>query len=111
VAVYAYIWKPETPAQFAGTFRYLYALFYNKWYVDEIYDFLFVNPAKRLGVFLWKKGDENIIDRYGPDGAAASVMALARRFRALQSGYVYHYAFAMLMGVAAFVTWFVGGAS
>lgn len=107
VAIYAYIWKPETPAQFAGTFRYLYALFYNKWYVDEIYEFLFVNPAKRLGTFLWKQGDENIIDRYGPDGAAASVMALARRFRALQSGYVYHYAFAMLMGVAAFVTWFV----
>lgn len=111
VAVYAYIWKPEVPAQFAGSFRYLYALFYNKWYVDEIYDFLFVNPAKKLGVFLWKKGDENIIDRYGPDGAAASVMILARKFRALQSGYVYHYAFAMLIGVAAFVTWFVGGAS
>jgi len=101
------VWKPETPARFAATFRYLYNLFYNKWYVDEIYDFLFVGPAKRLGYFLWKRGDENVIDRFGPDGAAASVMALARRFRALQSGYVYHYAFVMLMGVAAFVSWFV----
>ena len=109
LAVYAYILKPEVPAQFTASFRYLYALFYNKWYVDEIYDFLFVNPAKKLGVFLWKKGDENIIDRYGPDGVADSVLALARRFRALQSGYIYHYAFAMLMGVAAFVTWFIGG--
>ncbi len=115
IAVYAYIIKPETPARFAGTFRYLYALSYNKWYIDEIYDYLLVNPAKKLGVFLWKKGDENIIDRFGPDGAAASVMALARKFRGLQSGYIYHYAFAMLMGIAAFVTWFVfisgGGAS
>jgi len=110
-AFYAYIWKPETPAAFAGTFRVLYNLFYNKWYVDEIYDFLFVGPAKRFGTFLWKKGDENVIDRFGPDGAAAGVMTLAKRFKALQSGYVYHYAFAMLMGVAAFVTWFIGGAN
>ena len=115
IAVYAYIWKPETPAQFAGTFRFLYALFYNKWYIDEIYDYLFVNPAKKLGVFLWKKGDENIIDRFGPDGAASGVMVLARKFKSLQSGYVYHYAFVMLMGVAGLVTWFAfisgGGAS
>jgi len=107
MAIYAYIWRPETPAQFTGSFRYIYNLFYNKWYVDEIYDFLFVNPIKKLGVFLWKKGDENIIDRYGPDGAAASVMTLARKFKTMQSGYIYHYAFAMLMGVAAFVTWFI----
>ncbi len=111
IAIYAYIWRPDVPAKFAGSFRYLYLLSYNKWYVDEIYDFLFVNPAKKLGTFLWKKGDENIIDRYGPDGVAAGVMTLARKFKALQSGYVYHYAFAMLIGVAAFVTWFVGGAS
>lgn len=110
-AVYVYILRPDIPARFTGSFRHLYNLFYNKWYVDEIYDFLFVNPAKRLGIFLWKKGDENIIDRYGPDGVATAVMVLARKFKALQSGYVYHYAFAMLMGVAAFVTWFVGGAS
>ncbi len=110
IAVYAYILRPDIPARFTGTFTHLYALFYNKWYVDEIYDYLFVNPAKKLGTFLWKKGDENVIDRFGPDGAATSVMTLARKFKALQSGYVYHYAFAMLMGVAAFVTWFVGGA-
>ncbi|NOZ41691.1 MAG: NADH-quinone oxidoreductase subunit L [Alphaproteobacteria bacterium] len=111
VAHYAYIWKPGTPARFVVTFRYLYNLFYYKWYFDEIYDFLFVEPAKRLGTFLWKRGDEGIIDRYGPDGAAAAVMNLARRLKTLQSGYVYHYAFAMLIGIAGFVTWFVGGAS
>ncbi len=115
IAVYAYILRPDIPGRFAGTFTHLYNLFYNKWYVDEIYDFLFVKPAKKLGVFLWKKGDENIIDRYGPDGAVSGVLTLARKFKALQSGYVYHYAFAMLMGVAAFVTWFAfisgGGAS
>jgi len=110
IAWYAYIFRPDTPARFASTYRYVYNLFYNKWYVDEIYEFLFVSPAKRLGTFLWKRGDEGIIDRYGPDGTAAAIMDLARRFKAMQSGYVYHYAFAMLIGVAGFVTWFVGGA-
>jgi len=108
-AIYAYIYRPDVPARFSATFRYMYNLFYNKWYVDEIYDYLFVEPAKKLGVYLWKRGDEQTIDRYGPDGVSASVLSLARKFREMQSGYVYHYAFAMLIGVAAFVTWFIAG--
>ena len=109
VAFYSYILAPETPAAAARTFKYLYNLFLNKWYVDEIYDFLFVRPAKRLGAFLWKKGDLGTIDRYGPDGVSATVVALARKFREMQTGYLYHYAFAMLIGVAAFTTWFIVG--
>jgi len=66
-----------------------------------------VQPAKRLGRFLWKVGDGMIIDGLGPDGIAARVMDATRGAIRLQSGYVYHYAFAMLMGVAALVTWFL----
>ncbi|WP_417317990.1 NADH-quinone oxidoreductase subunit L [Emcibacter sp.] len=109
VAWFSYIYAPETPAAAARTFKYLYNLFLNKWYVDEIYDFLFVRPAKRLGVFLWKRGDEQTIDRYGPDGVSGSVAALARKFREMQTGYLYHYAFVMLIGVAAITTWFIVG--
>ena len=85
----------------------LYTFLYNKWYFDELYDFLFVEPAKKLGRFLWKIGDGMIIDGLGPDGIAARVLDATRGAVRLQSGYVYHYAFAMLMGVAALVTWFL----
>jgi NADH-quinone oxidoreductase subunit L len=85
----------------------LYTFFYNKWYFDELYDFLFVRPAKRIGRFLWKVGDGMIIDGLGPDGITARVLDVTRGAVRLQSGYVYHYAFAMLVGVAALVTWFL----
>ncbi|MBT6427367.1 MAG: NADH-quinone oxidoreductase subunit L, partial [Rhodospirillaceae bacterium] len=83
---------------------YLFLL--NKWYFDELYDLTIVNPAKWLGRLLWKGGDGRIIDGFGPDGIAATVMRVARRASALQSGYLYHYAFAMLIGVAVLVTLF-----
>jgi NADH-quinone oxidoreductase subunit L len=85
----------------------LYLFLYNKWYFDEVYEFLFVNPAKKLARILWKEGDGKIIDGLGPDGIAARIMDATRGAIALQSGYVYHYAFAMLVGVAALVTWFL----
>ena len=85
----------------------LYTFLYNKWYFDELYDFLFVRPAKRLGRFLWKVGDGMIIDGLGPDGISKRVLDVTRGAVRLQSGYVYHYAFAMLVGVAALVTWFL----
>jgi NADH-quinone oxidoreductase subunit L len=90
----------------------LYTFLYNKWYFDELYDFLFVQPAKKLGRFLWKFGDGTIIDGFGPDGIAARVLDATRGAVQLQSGYVYHYAFAMLIGVVAIATWLMlsGGA-
>ncbi len=109
IAYYFYIKRPEMPGKFVQTFRFLHALSFNKWYFDELYDVIFVRPAMKLGYFLWKSGDENIIDRYGPDGVSAAVVRVAERFRNLQSGYLYHYAFAMLIGLSAFVTWFVLG--
>lgn len=111
IAWYCYIYAPQTPAKVAQTFRFLHTFLYNKWYFDEVYDFLFVRPAMRIGTFFWKSGDENTIDRYGPDGVSARVMGLAERFKALQSGYLYHYAFVILIGLSAFVTWFIVGGS
>ena len=107
IAYYYYVLHPELPPVLAARKGLLYTFFYNKWYFDELYDFLFVQPAKRLGRFLWKVGDGMIIDGLGPDGIAARVMDATRGAIRFQSGYVYHYAFVMLMGVAALVTWFL----
>jgi NADH-quinone oxidoreductase subunit L len=107
VAYYYYILHPDLPRKLAAKRGMLYVFLYNKWYFDELYDFLFVEPAKKLGRFLWKVGDGRIIDGLGPDGIAARVLGATRGAIRLQSGYVYHYAFAMLMGVAALVTWFL----
>ncbi|SFI70786.1 NADH-quinone oxidoreductase subunit L [Aerobium aerolatum] len=110
-AYHFYIRSPETPKQLAAQHRGLYQFLLNKWYFDELYDFLFVRPAKRLGRFLWKKGDGVVIDGFGPDGIAARVNDITDRAVKLQSGYLYHYAFAMLIGVAALVTWMMLGGS
>jgi NADH-quinone oxidoreductase subunit L len=111
VAYQFYIRSPETPRELARQHRILYGFLLNKWYFDEIYDFLFVRPAKRLGTFLWKKGDGWLIDGFGPDGVSARVIDVTSRVVRLQSGYLYHYAFAMLIGVAALVTWMMLGSS
>jgi NADH-quinone oxidoreductase subunit L len=110
-AWYFYIRSPETPKALAEQHRGLYAFLLNKWYFDELYDFLFVRPAMRLGTFLWKKGDGYVIDGFGPDGISARVQDVTGRVVKLQSGYLYHYAFAMLIGVAALVTWMMLGSS
>jgi NADH-quinone oxidoreductase subunit L len=110
VAWYYYIDHPERPAEMAARRGPLYLFLYNKWYFDELYDFLFVRPAKRLGHFLWKTGDGKIIDGLGPDGVSAGIVDWTRQVVRLQTGYLYHYAFAMLIGVAILATWFMAGA-
>ena len=100
-----YIRRPDLPETLARVHAPIYKLFLNKWYFDELYTLVFVRGTNALGRLLWKKGDGAVIDGFGPDGVAACVLALARRARALQTGYLYHYAFAMLIGVAAFVSW------
>jgi NADH-quinone oxidoreductase subunit L len=107
IAYYYYIVKPELPAKMAARGGMLYTFLYRKWYFDEIYAFLFVRPAMRLGRLLWKWGDGRIIDGIGPDGVAARVLDATRGAAKLQSGYVYHYAFAMLIGVVAITSYFV----
>ncbi|EPE98863.1 NADH-quinone oxidoreductase subunit L [Rhizobium grahamii] len=110
-AWYMYIKSPSTPRVLAKQHRVLYHFLLNKWYFDELYDFLFVRSAKALGRFLWKKGDVGVIDTYGPNGVAARVVDVTNRVVRLQTGYLYHYAFAMLIGVAALVTWMMLGSS
>ena len=102
-----YIAKPSLPGSLAARQELLYRFLLNKWYFDEIYDVLFVRPAKWLGRFLWKRGDGMVIDGFGPDGIAARVADVTARVVRLQSGYLYHYAFAMLIGVAALITWYM----
>jgi NADH-quinone oxidoreductase subunit L len=106
---YFYIARPRIPAQIAREHDLLYRFLLNKWYFDELYDAIFVRPAKALGRFLWKKGDGWLIDGFGPDGISARVVDITDRVVRLQTGYVYHYAFAMLIGVAALFTWFMFG--
>ncbi|WFR96495.1 NADH-quinone oxidoreductase subunit L [Rhizobium tumorigenes] len=111
LAWYMYIKSPETPKALARQQRVLYEFLLNKWYFDELYDFLFVRSSKALGRFLWHGIDEGTIDRFGPNGVAARVVDLANQVVRLQTGYLYHYAFAMLLGVAALVTWMMLGSS
>lgn len=110
-AWYMYIKNPSAPKKLAEQQWLLYQFLLNKWYFDELYDFLFVRSAKALGRFLWKKGDVATIDAYGPNGVASAVGGLTQKVVRLQSGYLYHYAFAMLIGIAALVTWMMLGSS
>ena len=102
-----YIRKPSIPAGLAKQHQALYQFLLNKWYFDELYEFLFVRPAKRLGYFFWKRGDGWLIDGFGPDGISARVLDVTRNMVRLQTGFLYHYAFAMLIGVAALITWYM----
>jgi NADH-quinone oxidoreductase subunit L len=103
----AYMVKPGLSVRIAEAAGPVNRFFYNKWYFDELYDFLFVRTAKAIGYGLWRGGDVGIIDRFGPDGVAASTLFTSRRATRLQTGYVYHYAFVMLIGVAALVSWYL----
>jgi NADH-quinone oxidoreductase subunit L len=107
VAWQFYIRKPELPVALAHQHESLYRFLLNKWYFDELYDLIFVRPAIRLGRLLWKCGDGWLIDGFGPDGVSARVLDVTRNVVRLQTGYLYHYAFAMLIGVAALITWFM----
>jgi NADH-quinone oxidoreductase subunit L len=107
VAWQFYIRRPDLPEGLAQQQQLLYKFLLNKWYFDEIYDFLFVRPAFWLGRLLWRGGDGWLIDGFGPDGVSARVIDVTNRVIRLQSGYLYHYAFAMLIGVAALITWFM----
>jgi NADH-quinone oxidoreductase subunit L len=102
-----YIQRPQLPFELARQQQPLYRFLLNKWYFDELYDVIFVRPAMWLGRFLWKYGDGRMIDGFGPDGVSARVLDVTRNVVRLQTGYLYHYAFAMLIGVAALITYFM----
>ncbi|WP_418591956.1 NADH-quinone oxidoreductase subunit L [Ponticoccus sp. (in: a-proteobacteria)] len=107
-----YIVNPALPKRLAESQRPLYLFLLNKWYFDEIYDFLFVRPAKSLGRILWKRGDGDVIDG-GINGIAMGIVPFFTRLAGrAQSGYIFTYAFAMVIGIAVFITWMTmtGGA-
>jgi NADH-quinone oxidoreductase subunit L len=109
VAYIFYIRRPYLPVNLAEQQPMLYQFLLNKWYFDELYDLIFVRPAKWIGRFLWKVGDGYLIDGFGPDGVSARVLDVTRNVVKIQTGYLYHYAFAMLIGVAGLITWFMFG--
>ncbi|MDC3322500.1 NADH-quinone oxidoreductase subunit L, partial [Amylibacter sp.] len=106
MAMWFYIWAPENPAKLAKQQNAVYLFFLNKWYFDELYEIIFVRPSKWLGNFLWKRGDGSLIDG-GINGIALGIIPLlTRKYQGMQSGYLFHYAFTMVIGVAVIVTWF-----
>ena len=104
-AWYAYIRAPRFPAAVTEQFEVGYRFLLHKWYFDELYQLLFVRPAFAIGRLLWHRGDEGTIDRFGPNGSAGLVAFGSRMAVRLQSGYVYTYAFVMLIGLTAALTW------
>ena len=93
--------------QFLETNKPLYNFLLNKWYIDELYDLIFVNPIKKIGKILWKKGDQNLIDRFGPDGISNVIKFISSKAVQFQSGYIYDYAFVMLIGLSGLITYLI----
>ena len=109
LAFYFYLLKPDLPKTLSSKFSGIYQFLLNKWYFDELYDLLFVRSAFRFGLALWKKGDGAVIDGLGPDGISSMVRRLSGQAVRLQSGFLYHYAFAMMIGLIAFASWYIFG--
>jgi NADH-quinone oxidoreductase subunit L len=105
LAAFFYLKRPDIPAALARRFQFLYRMLVNKYWFDELYDWLFARGARLLGAVLWRGGDRGVIDGLIVNGSAHLVERVSRLARMLQSGYIYHYAFAMLTGVFALVTW------
>jgi len=105
LSYFIYISRPYLPQRIAGKLKYLYNISSNKWYFDEIYHNIFTKPIKRLGLFLWKSIDNKIIDNFGPNGLAAISRLFSNKSTRLQTGYVYHYAFSIALGVVAFLSY------
>ncbi|MDC7681765.1 NADH-quinone oxidoreductase subunit L [Asticcacaulis sp. BYS171W] len=106
-AVYFYLLKPALPKAMAAQKGPLYTFLYNKWFFDEIYQATFVKGSKALGDLFWKVLDVKIIDNLGPNGAAWTALKSAQKLVRTQTGYVYHYAFVMFLGIAGLLTWVV----
>ncbi len=108
-AWYAYLRNPGFPAKFVEQFGVLHKFVFNKWYFDELYNFLFVRPAFWIGRQFWKIGDIGIIDRFGPNGAAWVVARGSSYAQKVQSGYLYSYALVMLLGLVGAISWVMAG--
>ena len=104
---YLFVINERILKNFVSKNQTLYNFLVNKWYFDDLYDFIFVEPIKKIGLFFWKKGDINTIDRYGPDGLSRLVKIISDKAVNFQSGYLYHYAFVMLVGFSILLTYLI----
>ena len=107
IAYYLFVKNKDLPLQIANVNKPLYNFLLNKWYFDELYDALIVNPSKKLGLFLWKFFDVKLIDGFGPDGISALIKKFSLKANKFQSGYIYQYAFVMLLGFSALLTFLI----
>ena len=107
ITYYLYVKNENILNQLKETHKPVYEFLLNKWYFDEFYEFLFVKPAKTFGNFLWSKGDEKIIDGYGPNGFARIIKIISDKAVLFQSGYLYHYAFVILIGLTVLLTYLI----
>ena len=107
ISYYLYILKPKILEEFKNTNRPLYNFLLNKWYIDELYEKVFVRPSKKIGSFFWKKGDIGIIDKFGPDGISKLVKIISNKTGRLQTGFIYDYAFVMLLGLSILLTYLI----
>ena len=107
IAYYLFIKNKKLSEQIATTNKPLYQFLLNKWYFDELYDVLFVKSSKKLGLFLWKFFDLKIIDGFGPDGISTIIKKFSIKANKFQSGFIYQYAFVMLLGFSALLTFLI----
>ena len=107
VSFYLFIKNEKILRNFVSKNNKLYNFLINKWYFDELYNFIFIKPIKKIGLYFWKKGDINTIDRYGPDGLSRLIKIISNKAVSFQSGYLYHYAFVMLIGFSILLTYFI----
>ena len=107
VSYFYFIKKPEILASFKKTNYPLYNFLLNKWYIDELYESTIVQPIKKIGYFFWKKGDVGVIDRFGPDGVSRLIKNLSNKATKFQSGFIYDYAFVMLIGLSLLITYLI----
>ena len=107
IAYYLFVKNKDVPSQIANINKPLYNFLVNKWYFDELYEVIFIKPSKKLGLFLWKFCDGKIIDRFGPDGISSLVKKCSIKANKFQSGFIYQYAFVMLLGFSALLTFLI----
>ena len=107
VAYYLFVRNKSVPEEIVKINRPLYEFLVNKWYFDELYDYIIVNPSKKIGLFLWKICDVKIIDGLGPDGISSIIKKVSLKANKFQSGFIYQYAFVMLIGFSALLTYLI----
>ena len=107
IAYYLFVKNKELPNQIENINKPLYNFLINKWYFDELYEGIFIRPSKKIGLFLWKFCDGKLIDGFGPDGISSFVKKCSIKANKFQSGFIYQYAFVMLVGFSAFLTFLI----